>query len=99
MPFADRIAIRALIAFVATLCLSVVLALVVLGIKQFTDEAIPGWTTFTLIGLATLSLIAVGNFVTLFTVFSQSSAISLADLELKEADVGDPAEVASRAPD
>jgi polyisoprenyl-phosphate glycosyltransferase len=96
MPFADRIAMRALVVFAATLVVSVVMMLAVLGVKLFTDEAIPGWATYTLIGLLTLSLIAAGNFVTLFSVFSQSRAISLAHLE-EVTDSDQPAGVSSRA--
>ncbi len=85
MPFADRIATRALILFATIVAVSFALMLAVVAVKVFTDEAIPGWATFTLLGVLTLSVVALGNFVTLFTVFSQSRAISLANLEQEEA--------------
>ena len=81
MPFTDRIAVRALTAFSATFGLGLLLALVVVCIRIFTTAAIPGWTTFTLLGILTMSFIALGNFVVLFAVFSHSRGISLANLE------------------
>jgi polyisoprenyl-phosphate glycosyltransferase len=81
MPFADRIAIRALTLFSATLALGVVLALAIVGIRLFTDAAIPGWASYTLLGVVILSFVALGNFITLFAVFSQSLGISLSDID------------------
>jgi polyisoprenyl-phosphate glycosyltransferase len=81
MPFADRIAIRALILFSVTFGLGVGLSVFVLAIKLFTDQAIPGWATSTLLGILILSFLAAANFVTLFTSFSQSRSVSLSNLE------------------
>ncbi len=81
MPFMDRIAVRALTAFSAMFALGITLSLMVVGIRIFTDAAIPGWATATLLGLLILSFIALGNFVVLFAVFSHSRGISLANLE------------------
>lgn len=81
MPFMDRIAVRALTAFSAMFGLGVILSLVVVGIRLFTNAAIPGWATATLLGLLILSFVALGNFVVLFAVFSHSRGISLANLE------------------
>lgn len=81
MPFADRIAIRALTLFSATLAVGVVLALAIVGIRLFTDAAVPGWASYTLLGVVILSFVALGNFITLFTVFSQSLGISLSDID------------------
>jgi uncharacterized membrane protein len=61
--------------------LGITLALVVVGIKVFTNLGIPGWATATLLGLLILSFVALGNFVVLFAVFSHSRGISLANLE------------------
>jgi uncharacterized membrane protein len=92
MPFMDRIAVRALTAFSAMFALGITLSLVVLGIRIFTDTAVPGWATATLVGLLILSFIALGNFVVLFAVFSHSRGISLANLETwNEEQVGRPA--------
>jgi polyisoprenyl-phosphate glycosyltransferase len=81
MPFTDRIAVRALIAFSTTFGFGFLLSLVVVGIRLFTTAAIPGWATATLLGLLILSFIALGNFVVLFAVYSHSRGISLASLE------------------
>lgn len=81
MPFTDRIAIRALGVFVVSLVLGALLALVVAGIKIFGDSAVPGWASFTILGALIVSLVALGNFVSLFVLFSQSRAVSLANIE------------------
>jgi hypothetical protein len=81
MPFTDRIAVRALTAFTAIFGVGVLSAAIVTSIRIFTNAAIPGWTTFTVLGTLILSVIALGNFVVLFAVFSHSRGISLADLE------------------
>jgi len=81
MPFTDRIAIRALGAFVFFAILGVVLAVVVVGIKLFTSSSIPGWTSYIALGSLIVSLVALGNFVSLFVLFSQTRAVSLANIE------------------
>ncbi len=81
MPFTDQIAIRALAVFVVSLVLGALLALVVIWIKLFTNSAIPGWASFTVLGAVIVSLVALGNFVTLFVLFSQTRAVSLASIE------------------
>ena len=81
MPFTDRIAIRALTAFSIIFGAGIALSLTVVGIRLFSHAAIPGWATSTLLLILTLSFSAVGNFVLLFAVFSQSRGISLANLE------------------
>jgi polyisoprenyl-phosphate glycosyltransferase len=81
MPFTDRIAIRALIGFSVIFGAGIALSLTVVGIRLFSHAAIPGWATSTLLLILTLSFSAVGNFVLLFAVFSQSRGISLANLE------------------
>jgi polyisoprenyl-phosphate glycosyltransferase len=81
MPFTDRIAIRALGVFVFFLVLGVLMALVVLGARLFTESAIPAWAGFTALASLIVSLVALGNFVTLFVLFSQTRAVSLANIE------------------
>jgi hypothetical protein len=81
MPFTDRIAIRALAAFVLFGLLGVVLAAVVVVLKYFTSSSIPGWTSYIALGALIVSLIALGNFVSLFVLFSQTRAVSLASIE------------------
>jgi hypothetical protein len=86
MPFTDRIAIRALALFVASLVFGLVLAAVVVLIKIF-GSGVPGWASFTVLGALIVSLVALGNFVTLFVIFSQNRAVSLANIESIEVDL------------
>jgi polyisoprenyl-phosphate glycosyltransferase len=81
MPFTDRIAVRALVTFAVTAATGGALAVAVVCVKVFTDRAIPGWATSTVLLLIVVSLVSLGNFVVLFAVFSQSRGISLADVE------------------
>jgi polyisoprenyl-phosphate glycosyltransferase len=81
MPFTDRIAIRALATFVFFGVLGAVLAAVVVGLKVFTSSAVPGWTSYIALGALIVSLVALGNFVSLFVLFSQTRAVSLANIE------------------
>lgn len=96
MPFTDQIAIRALAVFVASLLAGVVLALAVIAVKVFSDAAVPGWASFTALGALIVSLVALGNFVSLFVLFSQTRAVSLASIEELSA-VAAPGSVASSA--
>jgi hypothetical protein len=96
VPFTDRITVRALIVFATTTAASLALAVTVVCVKLFTTAAIPGWATTTLLLLIAVSLIALGNSVVLFSVFSQARGMSLADVE--EVALGS-ARAASRAPD
>jgi hypothetical protein len=81
MPFTDRIAVRALTTFSAIFGIGVIASLVVISIRVFTNAAVPGWATVTLISTLILSFLALGNFVVLFVMFSHSRGISLAGLE------------------
>ncbi|MGE5336100.1 MAG: glycosyltransferase [Nitrososphaerota archaeon] len=81
MPFTDRIAIRALAAFVFFAILGGALAVVIVFLKLFTSSAIPHWTSYLALGSLIVSLVALGNFVSLFVLFSQTRAVSLANIE------------------
>jgi polyisoprenyl-phosphate glycosyltransferase len=81
MPFTDRIAIRALGAFVLFGLVGIILAAVVVVLKYFTSSSIPGWTSYVVLGALIVSLVALGNFVSLFVLFSQTRAVSLASIE------------------
>jgi hypothetical protein len=81
MPFLDRIALRALILFSLTMVTGVALSFAVLATRLFASSPVPGWATYTLLLLVTLSFIALGNFVVLFAVFAQSRGASLGSLE------------------
>jgi len=81
MPFLDRIAIRALVGFSVIFALGVVLAVAIVGVRAFTTIAIPGWATYSLLLTLLLSFVALGNFVILFALFSQSQGISMSSLD------------------
>lgn len=81
MPFLDRIAIRVLTTFAALFCLSLISMTAIVLVKLFTDEAIPGWATYSALGVLVVSLVSAGNFVLLFATFAQSRGISLSNLE------------------
>lgn len=80
MPFTDRIAIRALATFVFFGVLGAVLAAIVVCLKLF-GSTVPGWTSYIALGALIVSLVALGNFVSLFVLFSQTRAVSLASIE------------------
>lgn len=81
MPFLDRIAVRALVFFSVLAGLGLVAALGVLCVKLFTDLALPGWATYTLLLTLLLSVISLGQFVILITIVSQSQGIALSSLD------------------
>lgn len=81
MPFTERIAIRALAVFVVFGILGALLAAAVICLKFFTSSSIPGWTSYIALGSLIVSLVALGNFVSLFVLFSQTRAVSLANIE------------------
>jgi hypothetical protein len=81
MPFSEAIARRTLWVFITTLTLAILTAILVVVIKFTTNDAIPGWATYALAGMSILSLVSFGNLVILFTLYSQSTAISLGNLE------------------
>jgi hypothetical protein len=84
MPFLDRIAIRALAFFLALFSAGVLASVVIVGIRLLTDSAIPGWATYTVLSLGVLSFVALGNFVILFSIFSQSRANSSTSEEVAD---------------
>lgn len=89
MPFLDRIAIRSLLGFSIAFVLGIALALVVVGVRLLTTLAIPGWATYSLLLILILSFLALGNFVILFTLFSQSQGVALGYLDRnRHADTG-----------
>jgi polyisoprenyl-phosphate glycosyltransferase len=81
MPFIDRIAIRALMGFFCVLAASVVTGALAVGFHFFAGIDVPDWAINLTIALVVLSFVALGNFVVLFTIFSQSRGLSLIRLE------------------
>jgi polyisoprenyl-phosphate glycosyltransferase len=84
MPFLDRVAVRSLLAFAATLVAGIAAAIVIIAVRLFTDLAIPGWATYSLLLVLLITFVSLGNFVVLFAVFSQSQGISFSSLERSE---------------
>ncbi|MGI8807664.1 MAG: glycosyltransferase [Acidimicrobiales bacterium] len=87
MPFLDRVAVRSLLAFAVTLVAGIAAAMVIVGVRLFTDLAIPGWATYTLLLVLLITFVSLGNFVVLFAVFSQSQGISFSSLERSETEL------------
>ncbi|MCB0867922.1 MAG: hypothetical protein KDB48_04460, partial [Solirubrobacterales bacterium] len=81
MPFSEAIARRALWLFLSIFLLAVGLAVVILAVRYGTSQAIPGWATYSLAAMGILSMVSLGNLCILFTLYSQSVAVSLRDLE------------------
>lgn len=82
MPFSEAIARRALWLFLSILLLAVALAVAILVVRYGTSQAIPGWATYSLAAMGILSMVSLGNLCILFTLYSQSMAVSLRDLEV-----------------
>lgn len=81
MPFVDRIAIRSLMGFFIVLALSVVGTIGGLVNYFILGTAFPDWGIQLIVVLSILSMVALGNFLVLFTSFSQSRGLSLNRLE------------------
>lgn len=81
MPFTDQIAIRALLTFTVAIGVSVVIGAAIAVSALATGAGVPTWAIIALLFSVLVSFIALGNFVLLFSVFSQSRGLSLARLE------------------
>lgn len=81
MPFMDKIATRSLISFSTGLLFSFIAITIIFMVKILTDLAIPGWASSLITMFSILSFIAIGNFVILFTVFTQGQGQGLRSLE------------------
>jgi polyisoprenyl-phosphate glycosyltransferase len=82
MPFADRIAIRGLVGFSALLVAAASLGVWVVCIRLFTDLAIPGWATYTLLLALVLCGTALACLILLFTLFVQTQSLSMSRLDV-----------------
>lgn len=72
MPFLDKIAVRALMIFFGTFAAGIAGCGTILVVKLFTQLAIPGWATYSALLTLLLSFSALGNFLVLFAIYSQS---------------------------
>ncbi|MBS2029378.1 MAG: glycosyltransferase [Deltaproteobacteria bacterium] len=82
MPFADRIAIRGLVFFSSVIALTLAFGAWVVGIRLFTDRAIPGWATYSCLLALVLSGVALACILLLFTLFVQSQSLSMSRLDV-----------------
>ena len=81
LPFAERIARRLFVLCLAALATAILGAATIAALSLIGDVTIPSWATYALVAISALCVLGLGNLVVLFTVFSQSRAISLANLE------------------
>jgi hypothetical protein len=81
LPFAERIARRLFVLCLVALVVAVIGASTIAALALIGDVAIPSWASYALAAVCGLCVLGLGNLVVLFTVFSQSRAISLANLE------------------
>jgi hypothetical protein len=81
LPFAERIARRLFVLCLVALAVAVLGAATIAALKLIGDVAIPTWASYALVAISALCVLGLANLVVLFTVFSQSRAISLANLE------------------
>ncbi len=84
MPFLDRIAVRALLAFSFSFGLGISLSLLALLLLLFTHASLPWWMPPALAATLAISFISIGNFLVLFASYAQSQSASLRNLDRHE---------------
>ncbi len=82
MPFADRIAIRGLVGFSVLASGAIGLGIWVVSVRLFTDRAIPGWATSSLLLALLLCGIALTGVILLFSLFVQTQSLSMSRLDI-----------------
>jgi hypothetical protein len=95
LPFTDRIAIRALVAFASTF--GVASLLLVAAVLARSVGAVPEWALYLPVLAMTLCFVAAGNLILLFAAFVQSRGTLLKNLEREMYGRRDVAVPASRA--
>lgn len=81
LPFTDRIAIRALVAFSLAFGISALLLLGGIAVRGLTETAVPDWAISVPLVVMALCFVAVGNLILLFAAFTQARGTSLKNLE------------------
>jgi polyisoprenyl-phosphate glycosyltransferase len=71
MPFLDQIAFRGIMLLSLVAVAGFLCGVAVIYIKLFTVHAIPGWASYLILGIASLSLTAIGNLLILFFMYTQ----------------------------
>ena len=84
MPFIDRIAVRALVGFFAIFAFCFITAGFLVFLHLVTSFTLPSWIPFVFGALLMCCLILVGNFILLFTLFSQSNGFSLSGIDQRK---------------
>jgi hypothetical protein len=80
MPFLDHISFRGMLFFSFIAIGGFLASLAILYVKLFTTLAIPGWTSYVLLGVLTLSASSFGNLLVLFFMYTQMDSHYLMDL-------------------
>ncbi len=80
MPFLDQISFRGMLLLFFTSLVGISAALAIVYIKLFTELAIPGWASYALLGVLTLSAGAFGNLLVLFFMYTQIDSHYLMNL-------------------
>lgn len=83
MPFVDRLTTRALICFGVVFGVGLSGSAVVLLARILTEWPIPGWMSFALLAIVTISFTGLVNLVILFVVFVQFRGLSMRGLHEK----------------
>jgi len=81
MPFIDRIAVRALIGFGFVFVVALAAGLTLMAMRWLEGMGVPAWTTPALFLMGLVSFSALSTFLTLFTIFAQSGALSRRGLD------------------
>jgi glycosyltransferase involved in cell wall biosynthesis len=84
LPFTDQIAVRALVAFALTFGASTLVLLGGLALRLLGLARPSAWASSVPLIIMVMSLVAVGNLVTLFAAFTQSRGTSLRNLEREQ---------------
>lgn len=88
MPFIDRIAIRALIAFATAFVLGLLAGAGLLAYSLAAQSSVSQWAVGGIVALMAFALLSLANAIVLFAVFSQSSGISLSNIERTDGSPG-----------
>jgi hypothetical protein len=80
MPFLDRIAVRALLTFSATLALGLGLWMA-LALVSARSVAVPAWALGSALAVSVVSFVALGNLIVLFAIYAQSQSVALSRLD------------------
>jgi hypothetical protein len=81
MPFLDVITIRGMVFFGSVLAASMASLFTIVYIRLFTNLAIPGWATFTVLLTLLAALMSFSHALSLFIFYTQANLLSMSRLE------------------